>query len=419
MIIPNNNIFEQEVLPDMLERRQNILDGNINSLPFNFGKLSNYVFGIEHARQYGITAPSGGSKSKLGRDMFLFQPFDYYHRNKDKMNIDIRVNIFCLEDAKKKVTYNLLAKLLWDNFNIRMPIKELESATNTALPEDIVEKSKGLTKYFDSFFSKVYMSNTTNPTGIKKEIESYLTDPKVGNYVTADGKKLDNKQKQYEVKIKAKDGTIETKQYTELQQYIHKGGQVRYEKVNKNLFVINIIDNLQAITEEKGNTKYKTLDDFCRNLMRNRLCEFFGCANVLVQQQNQGSRQIKTDQMGEKISDTLIPSIAGLGEFKNSVQTMHYLFGIYSPFNDGLTDFNKYNISNTNSSKGMLGYYYRHMYILKSNYMANVNFPVFADPIAETFEDLPSYDDTAGLQVFYDRIANLEGIRQKSIQKLL
>jgi hypothetical protein len=408
---PLNNIFQQEVLPDLIERRQNIIDGNINAIPFSFSKLSSYVYGIEHSRQYGVTGPSGSSKSKLGRDMFLFQPFQYYYNNKDISSTDVRFNLFCLEDSKKKVTYNLLSKALWDKYRIRIPVKKLESATNEALDEKIINMSNTLIDYFDDFFSKVYMSNTSNPTGIKKEIEGFLTHPSVGSYYTANGKKLDNQVKSYDIQVKTKNGT-ETRKGTELQAAIQKGEQVRYEKNNKNLFVINIIDNLQVISEESGQTKYKTLDDFTRKLMRNRLCEFFGCANVLVQQQNQAMRSRKIDSFGEVVSDTLIPSIAGLGEFKNSVQTMHYLFGIYSPFNDALEKFNKYDIKK-------LAYYYRHIYILKSNYTANVNFPTFADPIAETFEDLPAFNDTAGLDLIYQRISKLEGIEKKSNTKLL
>lgn len=410
LLIPNNN-FKLEVLPDLIERRQNILDGNINAIPFGFSKLSEYIFGIEHARQYGITAPSGASKSKLSRDMFLFQPFQYYYDNRDKMDLDVRFNMFCLEDSTKKVGYNLLSKALFDKYQIRLPVKVLESATNSALSEDIINMSKRLIDYFEEFFSKVYMSNTTNPTGIKKEIEGYLTNPAIGFYTTANGKKLDNTRKGYDIIKKTKDGNVTIKG-TELQAAIQQGEQIRYEKNNKNLFVINNIDNLQAITEEKGETKYKSLDDFCRKLMRNRLCEFFGCANVLIQQQNQGMRSVKKDQFGETMSDTLIPSIAGLGEFKNSVQTMHYLFGIYSPFNDSLEQFRKYDINK-------LGYFYRHIYILKSNYTANVNFPVFADPIAETFEDLPSFDDTIGLDAIYQRILELDGMSKKSEKKLI
>lgn len=407
-----NNVFNNEVIPDLIERRQNIIDGNVNAIPFNFSKLSEYVFGIEHSRQYGLTGPSGSSKSKLGRDMFLFQPFQYYHKNKDTTSIDVRFNMFCLEDSKKKVTYNLLSKALWDKYQIRVPVKKLESATNEALSEKIIDMSNSLIDYFDDFFSKVYMSNTTNPTGIKKEIESHLTDPSVGYYVTAAGKKLDNQVKSYDIKVKTKEGKIVEKKGTEVQAAIQQGEQIRYEKVNKNLFVINIIDNLQVISEEKGQSKFKTLDDFTRRLMRNRLCEFFGCANVLVQQQNQAMRTRKVDSYGDVVSDTLIPSIAGLGEFKNSVQTMHYLFGIYSPFNDALETFNKYDIKK-------LAYYYRHIYIMKSNYTANVNFPTFADPIAETFIDLPAYNDSLGLNEIYTRIAELEGIEQKTTNKLL
>lgn len=400
-ILKPDNIFKNEVLPDIIARRDNILAGNINAIPFNFSKLSSYVYGVEKSRQYGITAASGGSKSKLGRDMFLFQPFDFYHKNKDKMDIDVRINMFCLEDNKKKVGYNLISKALWDVYKIRIPIKVLESQNaDNPLPYDVLQKIEKLEPYFEDFHSKLYLSNTANPTGIKKEIEKFLTNPAIGFYTTSLGKKLNNTQKQYDGYEIDKSGNKVYKQYTELQQYIRQGGQVKFEYVNKNLFVINIIDNLQNILQEKGDSKYTTLDSFCRNLMRARLCEFFGCSNVLIQQQNQAMRQLKTDITGDAIVDHYIPSLSGLGEFKNSVQTMHYIFGIYSPFNDRVKKFMKYDITK-------IGYFYRHIYILKSNYMANVDFPVFADPIAETFMDLPSYDDTTGLNKIYQEIINL------------
>lgn len=408
-MITHSNIFKDSVLPEIKRRRQNILDGNVNAIPFTFSKFSEHVYGIEHSRQYGITAPSGASKSKLSRDMFLFQPFDFYMKNKDKMDIDIRINMFCLEDSPTKVGMNLTSKLLWDKHGLRIPIKVLESQRD-ALDEDLLKKIESLGPYFEKFSEKVYMSSTTNPSVIKKEILSFLMHPSVGDIVDSKGNVLDNKIPRHKAHVKNGVGNIVETTLTDLQYYRHQGGQLYYKKKNPNLFVINIFDNLQAM--DRGSNKYDTLDEFCRMTLRKELCEFYQCANVIVQQQNQGSRQIKKDMTGETMSDTLIPSIAGLGEFKNSVQTMHYLFGIYSPFNDGLDRFQKYDIKS-------LAWYYRYISILKSNYCPNFNFSVFADPIAETFKDLPSHKDTQGLKQVYQEIARLEGIGGNSTQNLI
>ncbi len=398
-ILKPNNVFMNEVLPDIVQNRDNLLAGNFNAIPFSFSKLSDYVYGIQKGTQYGITGPSGSSKSKLGRDMFIYQPFQFYYENQDK--IDIRVNMFCLEDNKKKVVYNLLTKAMWDHYGKRLTPKELSGDNNEAVPEEVLQQCEGLIPYFQKFSEKVYLSNTNTATGIKKEIETFMLDPTVGHYTDEKGKKLDHINKTIEVSVNIP-GKPTTRKISEMEAHVRKGGQVRYKQLNPNLFVINIIDNLQVIKPEAGN-KYNTLDSFCRNLMRNHLCEFFGCANVLIQQQSQQMRQRKMSSSGELMTDTLVPSIAGLGEFKNSVQTMHHLFGIYSPFNDRLPEFHKYDITK-------LSYFYRHIYLLKSNFAPNVDFPLFSDPIAETFKDLPNFNDTAGMNAIYAEIANLSGI---------
>src|SRR5574343_2104113 len=105
------NLFNKTV-EGIKKRRQNVLNGGINAIPFPLPALPRYVPGIMKGTQYGITGDSGASKSKLLRYMFVQTPFDFYYKNKNEMNIDVEIFLFSLEDNAEVVMKNLIVSAL-------------------------------------------------------------------------------------------------------------------------------------------------------------------------------------------------------------------------------------------------------------------------------------------------------------------
>lgn len=373
------------IYDDIKRRKENIESGGINSIPFPLKNLNKAIPGIAPEIQIGLTSSSGGMKSKLSRALFLNGPYEYYQKHKDISNMDLKIFMFTLEDSPDRVRKYMLIKALYETYGIRVDVRKIDSyLEEDKLSDDLLFKIDTLRPYMEEMEKVVEFSNISNPTGILKKVKEYLLRKDIGCLIDEYGNELNSEQ--------ASD-------------IIKRGGAINYKSTNTNRFVIVVIDNLQNVTPEQGLNKYDTLDLFTRKYCRNVLCNMYKCSTVLIQQQNQDTAKKQFTTYGDSIVDKLIPSEAGLGEFKNSVQTMHYLIGLFEPAKYGIEDFQTdaglYNIRK-------LGGYYRYLNVIKSNFVSNVNLSLFADPIAETFTELPKATEKITMEQFYKKAEELE-----------
>ena len=146
---------------------QNHLTGNYNCIPFQgMERLERFVPGIEHSTYYLLTANSGVGKSKLMRNLFIQNPYEYIKNNPEK-EVKLSVLYFSLEESKEKVILAEISKYLFYKYNLSVSTKQLQSVGryNTISPE-ILEKIKEAEEYIDEFLNTVQIyDNIRNPTG--------------------------------------------------------------------------------------------------------------------------------------------------------------------------------------------------------------------------------------------------------------
>lgn len=388
------NLFNKTV-EGIKKRRQNVLNGGVNAIPFPLPALTRYVPGIMKGTQYGITGDSGASKSKLLRYMFVQTPFDFYYKNKDEMNIDVEIFLFSLEDNAEVVMKNLIVSALAKRKGIRLSTLTLDSYfENDKLPDNVLHEIDSLEDYFILLLSKVHIiDNIRNPTGILKAVKTQLLKPHNGNYVDEHG---------------------EIVPVDSITHENYKNRQLSYQTVNENKFNIVLTDNLQNVNPEQshGGNKWAAYDQFCRDYMRGKLCNFFQTCNCIVQQQEKSSGKAQFTNTGNQVVEKLLPSVAGLSEYKNSVDSAHCLFGIFNPYKHKVEHFqtaqnNWYDIS-------QLGDHYRNLSILKSNFAETVNTSLFFDAFAESFSELPNGADAPAMALVYEHIQTLKDKNFKS-----
>lgn len=385
------NLF-QKTYEDIKQKQERVKKGGFNAIPFALPKLSRYVPGIMESTQYGLTADSGASKSKFLRYNFVQTPYDFYLQHKENHDIDIEIFIFCLEDNVDTVMKNLIVSALAKQKGIRLSTLTLNSYfKDNIISDKILKHIEDLGPYFEQFLSKVHLiEDIRNPYGIYKLVKDRLLQPNNGYYVDQHNNKIN-----YEELIHNPDK--------------FKGLKLSYQTKATNKFTIVGLDNLQNIKAEKSDdgSKWHACDNLCRTYFREQLCNVFKTCNIIVQQQDKNTSKAQyNSSSGNLVVDKLLPSIAGLSEYKNSVDSAHCMFGLFSPYKHKIEHFETSN-SNWYDIR-QLGDFYKNLLILKSNFAETINTSLFFDSFQESFEELPNGNDKDEMEKVYHHIQNLK-----------
>lgn len=157
------------VINDLEERRNNLLNGNINSIPSPFKRFRNDFIGIEQEQYVVVTAPTKGSKSQFTNFMYVFTPVLYAYNNPDK--VELKILYFTLEESKERIVQRFMSFLLnyLSKGEIRISPRDLRSTDNNKpLDSKILEilRSEEYNNILDFFEKTVeFFSDNCNPTG--------------------------------------------------------------------------------------------------------------------------------------------------------------------------------------------------------------------------------------------------------------
>lgn len=372
-----------DVINKIENNLRNHSQGYFNCIPFQgMERLEKYVPGIEQATYYLVTASSGVGKSKLTRNLFIQNPYEYIKNNPDS---DIKLDIiyFSLEESKEKVILAEISKYLFYKYRLSIPIKKLQSIGRyNSIDEDTLSKIKEAREYVEDFLDKVQIIDyVRNPTGIYKYVRDFMMT--VGDYYDKDGNILD--------KNKIVSGTGE--EYKKIDRFV---------KHHPKHFVITIVDHVKLMSPEKDCTTVKSIidkwsSDYCLHL-RDKL----GVTIVNVQQQVASKEEKQFSMTGKSIEEKLEPSLDALGEHKLTQQDCNVALGLFSPARYNIENHNGYNIAE-------LGNYYRGLKVLKNrDGEADLDVPLFFNGAADVFKELPQPDDEVGLQAVRNLIQRIE-----------
>ena len=346
----------ERTLKNLEKRRENILNGYVNSIPTPFKRFRRDFVGLEQKSYLGIT-----SFTKTGKTQFtlflLFEALLFVFNHKDKARM--KVFYYILEETDEGILNRFMSFLLYKLAKIRVAPRDLRRTDNdnpvseTILNKFNEEPYKSLLKFFEETF---VFSTTDNALGIYTECVQYAKD----------------------------NGTIH---YSEFE-YIDEMGQKQigknfdhYEPNDPHEFRFVVIDHMSLLQQAKGETLKMAIDEmskFFAKYLRNR----YGFSPIGIQQQS--IQRESNDSV--KIGRTR-PDREGLADSKSTVLDENLLLGLYSPAKFGLKEYMGYDISRLKDK-------FRIVEVIASrDGEIGGLLPLYFDGATNTFWELPRPDD--------------------------
>ena len=167
--------LRERVVANLEERRQRILDGQLNCIPSPFKRFSEDFIGIEQSCYYTITSFTKGGKSQFTSYTFIYKPLMFCYFT--KADIDIKILYFPLEETPERIMQRFISWLLFDfsKGKIRVSPRELRS-TVSPVSEEVLniinsEEIQDILEYFEEHV--IFPEEAANPTGIYKYCKNY------------------------------------------------------------------------------------------------------------------------------------------------------------------------------------------------------------------------------------------------------
>lgn len=371
--------LRERVIANLEERRQRILDGQLNCIPSPFKRFSEDFIGIEQSCYYTITSFTKGGKSQFTSYTFIYKPLMFCYFT--KADIDIKILYFPLEETSERIMQRFISWLLFDfsKGKIRVSPRELRSTTSP-VSEEILEVIKSdefqdILEYFESHI--IFPEEAANPTGIYKYCKNYAEEH--GTVYTKIGK------------YKDEFGVVQERQVFD-----------RYEQDNPNEYRLVIVDTINLIDTERGMTLKQSMDklsEYCAKYLRNR----YNYSPVIIQQQafdQEGNEAFKIGRVR--------PSVAGLGDSKYTSRDSNVVLGLFSPFRFALKEYEGYDVSKFKDNIRFL-----EMIVNRDGEMGGLC-PLFFDGAVCQFEELPRPDNKGEIAKVYDYLKHIRGVAAKS-----
>ena len=92
----------ERVISNIKDRRQRLLDGNINSIPLPFNRFRNELPGIEQGKYILVSGATKSGKSQLTNYLFVYNTIFYAYHNRDK--ITPKIFYYALEETPENIS---------------------------------------------------------------------------------------------------------------------------------------------------------------------------------------------------------------------------------------------------------------------------------------------------------------------------
>lgn len=297
----------------LIKRKENVEQGNINSIPSPFTRFRNDFVGLEQGRYDIISSFTKGSKTQFTL-FLLFEALFYIIEHKG--TTDLKVFYFALEETDERILQRFESYLLYKLDKLRISPKNLRSTYNDRpVPQEVLDKlaSDRYQVYIKAFEEHFQFYSVANPTGIKIVCDTYA--------------KENGTTYCKQIKIKNELGEWETRD----------GVFDHYVPNNPHEFRYIVLDHAGLLKPERGASIKETIDQISKYFveLRNR----YNYSPILIQQQSTTNES--NDSMKLK---NIRPSGRGLADSSYTQRDCNLLLGLFSPFKFGIEEYLGYNI---------------------------------------------------------------------------
>lgn len=364
------------IIENLKERRERVLKGDINCIPFTFNRFSNDLPGIERGKYYLVSGNTKAGKTQITNYMFLYTPLLYAYKNPDKVRV--KIFYFPLEETPEAITLRFMSYLLFTLSGKRVAPIDLKSTnSNKVLPEEILEllnseEYQSILKFYED---NVIFLNERNPTGIWKTMVKYAESTGTIHKKTVN---ITNKET----------GLVEQREVFDY-----------YEPNDSNEYVICLTDHVSLLENERGFDLRQTIIKFSEYMMiiRNK----YHYIPVVVQQQS-----TETSNLEAFKNNKIRPTMAGLSDCKYTGKDCTVMLGITSPYTHELPEYLGYDITKLRGNARFLEI------VLNREGESNGIVGLYFDGATNYFSELPLPKDSEEIRKVYSYIENT--VRKKS-----
>lgn len=373
-----------EVQEENKLRRERVLEGKYNCIPFPFERFRKVYPGVEQSKYICITANQKIGKSKFADYIFIYEPLFYMMEHPE---LKVKVLYFSLEMSAKEKYNEFLCHLLSRLDRIHIDTRELRSVDKPCDPHifELLE-SERYQQYINAYENMVIFNDTDkNPTGIRKFYRDYATAHGHYNYTTIQA-------------MNELTGEMEDKKVLD---------PIRpYTQDDEDEYRIIILDNAANIATEKNyDTPKKAIEKVSKDGIsaKKQLNYIF----VLIQHQAQAQEGVENIKLGR-----MRPTADGLGDAKTTSRDLNCLMGLYNPAKfmgeTKQNDYKGYNIARLKN-------YCRFLEIIEDrDYGAGGCYiGLFFDGAVSTFKELPLPSNKEALEKFYRYAEYLDSREQQ------
>jgi len=307
-----NSLF-QRVYDNIENRRERVLSGKINCIPWNLPRFEEESPGIEQGKYYLPTANSKVGKTQVTDWLFVYNPIQQII---DKgLNIRLKIFYFSLEMSKEEKMLACFANILYIKEGIRISPVDLKSTKSSKVLD---EKTLAIIQKYRPYFDKIeevveFIDDIRHPFGMYDLVR---------RYALANGK-VHTRQ----INI---DGVI-----TEVEDY--------YEPNDPDEYVMVIIDHISLISTEKRKGVQLNLHESISVLSSDYLIKLrnrFKYIPVVIQQQSAAQESVEN-----KKANRLKPTMDGLADNKLTARDANVIIGLFSPFRHEIEKYQGYDIT--------------------------------------------------------------------------
>ena len=358
------------VYENIVNKRERILSGKINSIPWGLPRFEESSPGIEQGKYYQITAQSKAAKTQLTDWLFVFNTIKQIIDD----NLDIRLKIFyfSLELSKEEKMLACFANILYVKEGLRIAPTDLKSThAKKVLSSEVLEILSKYQKYFDKIEEIVeFVDDIRHATGIYDLVRKYA---------------LANGTVYYrDIVIKGEITQVED----------------RYEPNDPEEYVMIIVDHIGLIQPQKLNGTQLSLHESISLLSSDYLIKLrnrFNYIPVVVIQQ-----AIAGENIEHKKAGALRPSVANLGDNKLIARDCNMMIGIFSPFKHEIPEYLGYDITKLKDNCRFVEI------IISRDGGAGTICPLYFDGATNYFRELPLPSDKDAINKVYEFIKNIK-----------
>ena len=352
------------VFETLNNRRERILSGKVNAIPWGLPRFEEYNPGIEKSKYYIITASSKVGKTQITDFLFVYNSYKQIVLN--SLPIKLVVKYFSLEMSKEEKVTQFLSNLLFIKSDMKIIISPTNlRSTRSAVDEFILKYLEDEREYIEGFLKCVeFIDNIRNPFGIFNYMRSYALENGV----------------QHKKIVDYGNGPIEVDDW--------------YEENDPEEYVIPIVDHAKLLSPENGGNIHQAIADLSSKYFIQLRNKYFQ-SPILIQQQ--AAAQESVDNMK---ANRLRPTLDGLGENKTTQQDANVILGLFSPFRHHIPEYEGYNIKFFRDN-------IRFLEILGGREGgAGTICPLYFNGAVNYFKELPRANDDAAIKIVEQIVTN-------------